>query len=86
MTGLPYNTRAWPPGRRGAGVVEQGCLLSSCAGNGTGGSNPPLSARFFEIPQTQSEPQCRKSGMGLSKKRAPPATKATEGALSVHPF
>src|SRR5437867_2682010 len=31
--------------RRGAGVAEQGCLLSSCTGKtGAGGSNPPLSA------------------------------------------
>jgi hypothetical protein len=31
--------------RRGAGVVEQGCLLSSYTGKtGIGGSNPPLSA------------------------------------------
>ena len=29
---------------RGAGVAEQGCLLSSCTGKtGAGGSNPPLS-------------------------------------------
>ena len=30
--------------RRGAGVDDQGCLLSSCPGNGTVGSNPTLSA------------------------------------------
>ena len=31
--------------RRGAGVAEQGCLLSSYPGKtGIGGSNPPLSA------------------------------------------
>ena len=34
--------------RRGAGVAEQGCLLSSYPGKtGIGGSNPPLSARIF---------------------------------------
>ena len=34
--------------RRGAGVVEQGCLLSSYTGKtGIGGSNPPLSATPF---------------------------------------
>src|ERR1700677_4133722 len=33
------------PPRRGAGVAEQGCLLSSYPGKtGIGGSNPPLSA------------------------------------------
>ncbi len=36
-------------------MVEQGCLLSSCAGNGTGGSNPPLSARIFPTPPTQDD-------------------------------
>ena len=35
-----------PAMRRGAGVAEQGCLLSSYTGKtGVGGSNPPLSAR-----------------------------------------
>ena len=43
---LQYSSRM-PTVGRGAGVAEQGCLLSSCAGNGTGGSNPSLSARFF---------------------------------------
>ena len=34
--------------RRGAGVAEQGCLLSSYTGKtGVGGSNPPLSATPF---------------------------------------
>ena len=34
--------------RRGAGVAEQGCLLSSyTAMSGIGGSNPPLSAIFL---------------------------------------
>jgi hypothetical protein len=34
--------------RRGAGVAEQGCLLSSYTGKtGIGGSNPPLSASPF---------------------------------------
>ena len=34
--------------RRGAGVAEQGCLLSSYTGKtGVGGSNPPLSAISF---------------------------------------
>src|SRR5262249_41210455 len=38
-----------PTGRRGAGVDEQGCLLSSCTVlNGAGGSNPPLSATFTQ--------------------------------------
>src|SRR5712692_10391057 len=43
----------WPNvQRRGAGVAEQGCLLSSYTGKtGVGGSNPPLSARFF-LPHT----------------------------------
>jgi hypothetical protein len=37
-----------PRPRRGAGVVEQGCLLSSYTGKtGIGGSNPPLSAKRF---------------------------------------
>ncbi len=37
--------RLFPAPRRGAGVVEQGCLLSSYTGKtGVGGSNPPLSA------------------------------------------
>ncbi len=40
--------------RRGAGVDEQGCLLSSCAGNGTEGSNPSLSAIFtFQVPRSR---------------------------------
>ena len=35
--------------RRGAGVAEQGCLLSSYTGKtGVGGSNPPLSAIKFD--------------------------------------
>jgi hypothetical protein len=35
---------------RGAGVAEQGCLLSSYTGKtGVGGSNPPLSARFSPV-------------------------------------
>src|ERR1700684_1952885 len=45
-----YNSRSHPhlqkfTPRRGAGVAEQGCLLSSYPGKtGIGGSNPPLSA------------------------------------------
>ena len=35
---------------RGAGVAEQGCLLSSYTGKtGVGGSNPPLSASHFGV-------------------------------------
>jgi hypothetical protein len=48
---IPYNEKAALIGvascrpRRGAGVAEQGCLLSSCSGKTrAGGSNPPLSA------------------------------------------
>jgi hypothetical protein len=40
-----------PRPRRGAGVVEQGCLLSSYTGKtGIGGSNPPLSATLNGVP------------------------------------
>ena len=47
----PHITVPWPgrtipiPARRGAGVVDQDCLLSSCPGlTWTAGSNPALSA------------------------------------------
>ena len=44
--------------RRGAGVAEQGCLLSSCTGKtGAGGSNPPLSA----FVSTTFEHRCARS-------------------------
>ena len=32
---------------RGARAAESGSLLRSCTGNGTGGSNPPLSVFLF---------------------------------------
>ena len=34
------------PTRRGARAAESACLESTCAGNGTVGSNPTLSAKF----------------------------------------
>src|SRR5437016_3112395 len=54
---FPYNEKAALPTwrglyrpRRGAGVAEQGCLLSSCSGKTrAGGSNPPLSAPLFSV-------------------------------------
>lgn len=38
--------------RRGARAAESACLESTCAGNGTVGSNPTLSAISIEIPES----------------------------------
>ena len=46
-------------------MVEQGCLLSSCAGNGTGGSNPTLSARLVSALESGSYARCYKAAAKL---------------------
>ena len=46
-------TERWPS------PVEGDCLESSCGGNSTGGSNPPLSAKLF-IKQKENRPWIKK--------------------------
>ncbi len=43
-----------PEPRRDDGVVERAGLENRCAGNGTGGSNPPLSAFVSPFPAPQN--------------------------------